>query len=79
MFPYRAMSPEEYAVREGWKWGLCSFLSHAYRDQELQAWLYAFGACVTSRERMEELRNTLLTPDERVALEKERQEYWENF
>lgn len=65
LFPYLLMSPEEWVAREGLSWferfelGLCR-----YRDTELEAWLHRVQALLSSKEQIEELQKTLLSPEE---------------
>ena len=43
LFPYRSMTPEEYAAREGHNWLCFSFDDYLYATQELNEWMHTLG------------------------------------
>lgn len=64
LFPYRAMSAEEYAAREGAGWVCFSFDDYIYENQELNAWLHTLGDILFTPGRLAEVQRKYLTPDE---------------
>jgi hypothetical protein len=59
VLPYRAMSAEEYAVREGERWACFSFGEYRYRDLLLDRWIHALDDIVFTPERLKQVRDEL--------------------
>ncbi|BAU50252.1 hypothetical protein SVA_3718 [Sulfurifustis variabilis] len=57
--PYKTMSAEEYAVREGDRWACFSFGEYRYRDPLLDRWVHALDDIVFSPERLKQVREEL--------------------
>ena len=73
-FPFRELSPEEYAARNAHLWSAFSFDDFRYEDPELDAWIARLGDILFQRKgapTLRELRERFLTPEERRAVEKE--------
>ena len=71
-FPYREQTPEEYAARSAHLWGSFSFDDFRYSDPVLDAWIARLGDIFFQRPgapSLQSLRERLLTPAERKAIE----------
>jgi hypothetical protein len=64
LFPYRTMSPEEYAARHGVDWGSFSFDVYRYRDEALDVWIAALGRIFSTPGRVAECQVAWLTEAE---------------
>ena len=73
MFPLD-VSPELYAARESHRWVCFSFHDYRYRDEALDRWIQRFAEiifCADGAPSIEELRESLLTTEERAAIDEE--------
>ncbi len=64
VFPYRSMSPEEYAAREGHNWVCFSFDDFIYPSPELNEWVHSLGDIFFTEGRLSEAKEKCLTPSE---------------
>jgi hypothetical protein len=71
LFPYKVMSPEEYAARHGHGFGCFSFHLHRYRDPEIGAWVRRLGEILEDSREMERCRRKHLTPAEYAQVQRE--------
>lgn len=76
-FPYKTMSPEEYAVRFGYTIGAFSLHCYRYRDKELERWLCRLYVLLITPGLIEYYKKTLLTPEELAEItERENKFEW---
>ena len=64
LFPYKEMSAEEYAAREGHGWACFSYDQFIYQNNELNEWIHTLGDIFATPGRMKEIRQKYLTPEE---------------
>ena len=64
LFPYQAMSPEEYAAREGHLWLCFSFGNYIYENEKLNEWIHTLDDIFFTRGRLQEVREKYLTAEE---------------
>lgn len=57
--PYKTMSAEEYAVREGDRWACFSFGEYRYRDPVLHRWIHALDDIVFTPDRLRQVQEEL--------------------
>ncbi len=70
-----AMSPEEYAAREGHGWYCFSFDDYRYSDPAMETWIQRLGDILFQREgapTLEDLRAKYLTEEEREEIAQRR-------
>jgi len=60
LFPYRTMSAEEYAAREGFDWDCFSFGEFVYPDPVLNEWIHTLDDIFFTPGRLTEARNKYL-------------------
>jgi hypothetical protein len=71
------LSPEEYAARQAHRIGSFSLDEYRYRDPRIQDWIHKLGDILFRRPgapSLDDLRNRLLTPQERAAIREEEKE-----
>lgn len=68
LFPYRDVTAEEYAAREGANWLCFSFGNYVYSDPELNEWIHTLDDVFFTPGRMDEVRQEWLTPEELAAV-----------
>jgi hypothetical protein len=71
LFPWREMTPEEYAARHSHCIGCYSFHRMRYRNPEIGRWAVRLGELLTSTEEMERVRRELLTPEEYAEVQRQ--------
>lgn len=76
IFPYKTLSPEQYAAHESHKWATFSFDDYIYKDAELNEWIHSLGDIFFTEGAIETARKKHLTSAE---LEKIKQEENEPF
>lgn len=64
LFPYRSLSPEEYAAREGHKWLSFSFDDFIYPSVELNEWIHSLGDIFFTKGRFREAQEKYLIQSE---------------
>jgi hypothetical protein len=64
LFPFREMSPEEYAARHGADWACFSFHEFQYRNAELDVWIQKLGRIFLTPGRLQQCREEFLSPEE---------------
>jgi hypothetical protein len=74
-YPYKSMSPEEYAARFGYTCLVCGVHFYRYRDKELQEWLNRFARVLVTEGLVEHYRKLLLTPEEYEEVKKCEEEF----
>lgn len=55
--PYRTMTPEEYAVKDGDRWACFSFGEYRYRDPVLDRWVHALDDIVFNPDRLKQVKD----------------------
>jgi hypothetical protein len=55
VLPYRQMSPEEYAAREGRNWLCFSFGDYVYNDAVLNEWIHTLDDILFTPGRLEDI------------------------
>lgn len=73
-FPYRTVSAEEYAAREGFRWLCFSFDDYIYPDPQLNEWIHTLGD-ILFQGRLAEMQEKYLTAAERAAQALEKQQF----
>jgi hypothetical protein len=71
------LSPQEYAARQAHRIGSFSLDEYRYRDPGIQEWIRKLGDILFRRPgapSLDELRNRLLTAEERAAIREEEKE-----
>jgi hypothetical protein len=71
LFPYRDISPEEYAARHAHQVGCFSLDRHHYNDPELASWFGRLGTIFRDLDELERCRRTFLTTAEYAAIRQE--------
>jgi hypothetical protein len=74
LFPYKELSPEEYAAREGHRWLCFSFGEYRYSDPDLNDWIHTLDDILFTPGALDRVREQLLTADERDQIRKESEE-----
>lgn len=69
LFPYRELSPEQYAAQEAHKWASFSFDDYIYKDAELNEWIHALGDILFAEGAVEAARRKYLTSAEIERIE----------
>lgn len=64
LFPYKSMTPEEYAAREGHNWGCFSFGSYIYENSEFNEWIHTLDDIFFSKNGIKHAREKYLTKEE---------------
>jgi hypothetical protein len=67
----RGLTPEEYAARHLHKWGCFALHFYRYRDPVLGDWVRRVGELFDHPEELDNVRERLLTADERETIERE--------
>jgi hypothetical protein len=73
MFPF-AVSPEEYAAREGHMWLCFSFDDYRYSDPDVERWVHRLGDILFRRDgapSLDDLRAHYLSEEERRQIQSE--------
>ncbi|MCA9674787.1 MAG: hypothetical protein H6709_04100 [Kofleriaceae bacterium] len=74
-FPYRDMSPEEYAARNAADILVFSLADYRYRDADLDRWMVRLQEILCDWTVVNECRRRYLTPEEMArALERDAEE-----
>ena len=68
-FPYKSISAEEYAAREGHRWLCFSFGEYIYPNKELNEWIHTLDDIFFTQGKLNELRLKYLTTDEIKKIE----------
>ena len=76
LFPYKTLSPEEYAGREGINWGCFSFSDYRFQDAALDTWIQRLGMILFTAGLVDRYQKQYLTPDEIAEQEKQNEEFW---
>jgi hypothetical protein len=71
LFPYRSMSPEEYAAREGHNWLCFSFDNYNYSSLELNEWIHTLGDIFFTNGRLRKAQEKYLTQSELAQIAKQ--------
>lgn len=74
IFPYKTISPEEYAAKVSHRWGCFSFSRYQFEDIKLHEWIQRLGDILFRREgvpTVKELREQLLSKSEIEKIQKE--------
>jgi len=75
IFPYKEISAEEYAAREGHNWGCFSFGEYIYSNSELNEWIHTLDDVFFTPGKLKEIRKKYLTSDEIVEIEAQGNEF----
>jgi hypothetical protein len=76
MFPFRQMSPEEFAARNAADIACFSLDDYRYQDTALDAWIMRLGEILADWKWVNECRKKYLTDEEmRRALERDQEEF----
>ena len=67
----RGLAPEEYAARHLHEWGCFALHFYRYRDPVLGAWVRRVGELFDHPDELDNVRERLLTADERARIERE--------
>lgn len=73
-FPYRYMSAPEHAAREGHRYWCFGFAEYRYKDAALNDWVHTLADILFTPEALENVRQEILTAEERLKVQKEMQE-----
>jgi hypothetical protein len=71
IFPYRSISPEEYAAREGQNWVCFSFDDYIYPSPELNEWIHSLGDILFTKGRLRAAQKKYLPQSELAQIEKQ--------
>jgi hypothetical protein len=71
LFPFRAMTAEEYAARYAHTIGMSSFDQYRYPDPALTAWIDTLHRLLGSPDELERCRRTHLTAEEYAAVQRD--------
>ena len=71
LFPWRKMTPEEYAARYGHGVGCYSFHRMRYRNPEIGRWAVRLGELFTDLDELERVRRELLTAEEYAEVQRQ--------
>jgi hypothetical protein len=75
-FPYRDMSPEEYAARYAADIACFSLDERRYRSMRLDQWILRLGEILRDWDAVNECRRKYLTPEEHArALARDREDF----
>ncbi len=74
LFPFAAMSPEEYAARHAHLLGCFSLHLYRYRDPALGAWVRRVREILATEGEVERCQERFLTPDELATVRKQQTE-----
>lgn len=69
LFPYKDMTPVQYAARYAHRWACFSFDDYIYSDPELNEWIHSLGDILFTAGAVEEARKAYLSPAEIEAIE----------
>jgi len=69
-FPYKSVSADEYAAREGHRWVCFSYGEYIYPDEELNEWIHTLDDIFSTPGKIKELRLKYLTPEKIKEVEK---------
>ena len=78
LFPYRTMSPEEYAAREAHNWLSFGFGDFIYADPALNEWIHTLDDIFATPGRVEAARRKYLTSEEIDEIDRQSRE-WQDF
>ncbi len=71
LFPYKTLTPEQYAAHEAHKWGSFSFDDYIYNDAELNEWIHSLGDIFFTEGAVEVARKKFLAPPELDRIKQE--------
>jgi hypothetical protein len=74
LFPFREMTPSEYAARYAHTIGCSSFDMYGYPDRALEAWIDELHRLLRSSSELERCRRAHLTADEYAQVQREEAE-----
>ena len=74
LFPYEALSPEEYAGRKGSNWDMFSFDNYRFQNVALDAWIQRLGQILFTPGLVEQYQAQYLTPEEITEQKKQAEE-----
>ena len=69
LFPYRTLSPEEYAAREAHRWLIFGFGEFVYADPDLNEWIHTLDDIFASPDRLLAARRKYLSAEEIAEIE----------
>ena len=71
LFPYKQMSAEEYAAREGHRWACFSFGEYRYSDTALNEWIHNLDDIFFTPGELQRIQERLLNTQELELIRKE--------
>ena len=74
IFPYKEMSPEEYAARNAHDWLCFSFDEYIYNNSELNEWIHTLGDIFFTKGAVRAAREKYLTREQIAAVEERENE-----
>jgi hypothetical protein len=75
LFPYRTMSPDEYAAREAHHWLFFGFGEFVYADPALNEWIHTLDDILAAPGRVEAARRKYLTAEEIAEIERQSRDW----
>jgi len=76
LFPYRTMSAEEYAAKEGPYWVCFSFGDYIYEDAALNEWIHTLDDILFMPGRLRETQRKFMSEAEIAELDRNAREAW---
>ena len=74
LFPYKQMTAEEYAAREGHGWVCFSFGEYRYEDAELNEWIHTLDDIFFTPGELQRVQEMILNAEELEQVMKEMEE-----
>jgi hypothetical protein len=74
LFPYRQMTAEEYAAREGHGWVCFSFGEYRYADPDLNEWIHTLDDIFFTPGELQRIQEKFLSAAELEQIRQEREE-----
>ena len=74
IFPYKEISAEEYAAREGHRWASFSFGEYIYPDEKLNEWIHTLDDIFFTPGCLDKVRRKYLTEEEIEVIKEEESE-----
>ena len=68
-YPFKDLSAEEYAARQGWRYGCFSLGKYVYQDPDLNEWIHTLDDIFNTTGKLEELQIKFLTPEELSSIQ----------
>jgi hypothetical protein len=64
LFPYKQMTAEEYAAREGHRWACFSFGEYRYSDTDLNEWIHTLDDIFFTPGELRRIQEKILSTQE---------------